>query len=143
MSNHTKIIVLHMKEIIYTAIFVVLGIILLILFAFMFFPRTSASSDEVSYVPGVYTSTLTINNTDLEVEVFVDSSHINAVRFNNLTDTVAIMYPLMQPTIENISEQLCKTQSVNEVTYSDENAYTAQIILRAISDALAKAKKAS
>ena len=143
MSNRTKIIVLHMKEIIYTAIFVVLGIVLLILMTFMFFPKSDAASAEASYIPGVYTSTLSINNTDLEVEVFVDSSHINAVRFNNLTDSVSTMYPLMQPTIENISEQLCKTQSVNEVTYSDENAYTAQIILRAISEALNKAKKAS
>ena len=145
MSNHTKIIVLHMKEIIYTAIFVVLGIVLLILFTFMFFPREDSPSIETNYVPGVYTSTLSINNTTLEVEVFVDSSHINAVRFNNLTDSVATMYPLMQPTIENISEQLCKTQSVDSVTYSDENAYTTQIILRAITEALNKAsnKKAS
>ena len=139
MSNQTKIIVLHMKEIIYTVIFVVLGLILLILFGFMFFPRAKDTSNDIKYTPGVYTSTLSVNTTDLEVEVFVDSSHINAVRINNLTDSVAAMYPLMQPTIENISEQICKTQSVNEVTYSDENAYTAQIILRAIEDALNKA----
>ena len=141
MSNRTKIVVLHMKEIIYTAVFVVLGIVLLILLSFMFFPRSEEPAEETSYIPGVYTSTLSINNTDLEVEVFVDNSHINAVRFNNLTESVAAMYPLMQPTIENISEQLCKTQTLDEVTYSDENAYTSQIILRAIDQALAKAKK--
>lgn len=141
MSAKTKIVVLHMKEIIYTVIFVVLGILLLILLGFMFFPRSEKSStNEMSYVPGVYTSTLSVNNTMLEVEVSVDSSHINAVRFNNLTDSVAAMYPLMQPTIESISEQICKTQSLEDVTYSDENAYTSQIILKAIEEALQKAQ---
>ena len=39
MSAKTKIVVLHMKEIIYTTIFVVLGILLLVLLIFMFFPK--------------------------------------------------------------------------------------------------------
>ena len=38
MSSKTKIVVLHMKEIIYTALFAFLGIILIILLAIMFFP---------------------------------------------------------------------------------------------------------
>ena len=141
MSAKTKIVVLHMKEIIYTVIFVVLGILLLILFGFMFFPKSNRSaSEEVSYTPGVYTSTLSVNNTVLEVEVSVDSSHINAVRFNNLSDSVAAMYPLMQPTMESISEQICETQSLEKINYSDENAYTSQIILKAIEEALQKAQ---
>lgn len=140
MSAKTKIVVLHMKEIVYTAIFVVLGILLIILLAFMFFPKSDSAAEDVSYTPGVYTSTLSINNTALEVEVSVDSSHINAIRFNNLTDSVAAMYPLMQPTIESISEQIYETQSLDEVTYSDENAYTSQTILKAIDEALKKAR---
>ena len=39
MSSKTKIVVLHMKEIIYTAVFVVLGILLIVLLAFMFSPK--------------------------------------------------------------------------------------------------------
>ncbi len=39
MSSKTKIVVLHMKEIIYTVLFVILGILLLILLAVMFFPK--------------------------------------------------------------------------------------------------------
>ena len=37
MSSKTRIVVLHMKEIIYTAVFALLGILLIILLAFMFF----------------------------------------------------------------------------------------------------------
>lgn len=138
MSAKTKIVVLHMKEIIYTAIFVVLGIILLILFAFMFFPKADSASEDVSYTPGVYTSSFAINNTNLEVEVSVDRTHINGIRFTNLNESVAAMYPLMQPTIESLTEQICESQSLESIDYSDENAYTSKIILKAIEEALQK-----
>ena len=140
MSAKTKIVVLHMKEIIYTAVFVILGLILLILFAFMFFPKSDSPSKTVSYSPGVYTSSFSINNTDLEVEVSVDNTHINGIRFTNLNESVATMYPLMQPTIESLTEQICQSQSLENISYSDENAYTSQMILKAIEDALKKAR---
>ena len=129
-----------MKEIIYTTVFVILGLILLILFAFMFFPKSDSASEDVSYTPGVYTSSFSINNTDLELEVSVDSTHINGIRFTNLSESVATMYPLMQPTIESLTEQICKSQSLDEIEYFDENAYTSQIILKAIEEALKKAR---
>ena len=52
-----------MKEIIYTAIFVGLGILLITLFLIMFRPKkdTVPTSGEVAtYVPGVYSSAITI-----------------------------------------------------------------------------------
>ena len=39
MSSRTKIVVLHMKEIIYTVIFAILAILLILLLVFMFFPN--------------------------------------------------------------------------------------------------------
>lgn len=139
MSAKTKIIVLHMKEIIYTVIFFILGILLIILLSFMFFPKADSTSSEITYAPGVYTSTLSVNNTVLEVEVAVDQSHISSIRFNNLTESVAAMYPLMQPTIESLSKQICEKQSLENITYSDENAYTSMLVLDAIEEALQKA----
>lgn len=140
MSSKTRIVVLHMKEIIYTLIFVALGILLILLLTFMFFPRnkTSASNKE-KYVPGVYTSTVTLNNTSLEVEVTVDSSHINSIRFSNLDDSVTTMYPLIQPTLEDIAVQICESQSLENISYSSDNPYTSQIIINAIEKALEKA----
>ena len=64
MSSKTKIVVLHMKEIIYTVIFAVLAIILILLLIFMFRPEhRSASKDNRIYTPGIYTSDITLNNT--------------------------------------------------------------------------------
>ena len=141
MSSRTKIVVLHMKEIIYTAVFAALAIILILLLLFMFLPKNKESKlDEEKYMPGVYTSTVTLNNTALEVEVTVDESHINSIRFSNLDETVAAMFPLIQPAIEDIAEQVYEDQSLENIQYSEDNPYTSQIIITAIEDALKKAE---
>ena len=101
MGSKTKIVVLHMKEIIYTAIFAVLAIILILLLVFMFRPGAKKDAGNTEkFTPGVYTSTVSLNNTALEVEVTVDESHINSIRFANLDETVTTMFPLIQPTME-------------------------------------------
>lgn len=142
MSSKTKIVVLHMKEIIYTAIFALLAILLFILFAFMFFPKDKADKTSgVIYTPGVYTSSFTMNSTNLEVEVTVDSSHINAIRFSNLDESVATMYPLIEPALDDIATQIYDAQSLESVKLSDDNPYTSQVILNAIEEALKKAEK--
>ena len=107
MSSRTKIIVLHMKEIIYTAIFAALGIVLILLLVIMFRPdKEQRQQTDRQYTPGIYTSTLTLNNTNLEVEVAVDQNRINSIRFSNLDETVTAMFPLIQPAIEEIAEQI-------------------------------------
>lgn len=141
MSSRTKIVVLHMKEIIYTVVFATLAILLIVLLMFMFLPKNKeARSNEEKYMPGVYTSTVTLNNTALEVEVTVDEAHINSIRFSNLDETVATMFPLIQPAIEDIAEQVYEHQSLENIQYSEDNPYTSQVIINAIEEALKKAE---
>lgn len=140
MSSKTKIIVLYMKEIIYTAIFAVLAIVLILLLVFMFLPdRKDSRNHTQKYVPGIYTSDITLNNTALEVEVTVDESRINSIRFSNLDESITTMYPLIQPAIEDIAEQIYDTQSLDNLSYDSDNPYTSQIIVNAIREALKKA----
>ena len=82
MDSKTKIVVLHTKELIYTAVFALLCILLIVLLFVMFGPghTDKKQTSHKQYTPGTYTSTLTLNNTNLEVEVSVDSSRINSIR---------------------------------------------------------------
>lgn len=140
MSSKTKIVVLHMKEIIYTAVFAALAIIFILLLLFMFLPKNKeTAATDSKYIPGTYTSTVSLNNTTLEVEVSVDDSHINSIRFSNLDESVTAMYPLVQPAIEDIAEQVYEKQSLENIEYSKDNPYTSQIIVNAIREALEKA----
>ncbi|XCP86726.1 hypothetical protein ABXS75_08025 [Roseburia hominis] len=140
MSSKTKIIVLHMREIIYTAIFAVLGIVILCLLFFMFFSgEKKSAAGQKKYAPGIYTSTVTLNNTNLEVEVAVDKQKINSIRISNLDETVTAMYPLIQPAIEELADQILESQSLDNIQLSEDNPYTSQILLNAIDEALKKA----
>ena len=135
MRSKTRIVVLHMKEVIYTTIFIILGIVLIFLLVYMFGPSRHNKTDtgQPKYKAGVYTSSIQFEGQNLDVQVVVDENHINSVSFVNLND------PLMQSSMDNISEQICKTQSVDNISYSEENQYTASMLLHAVEDALQKA----
>ena len=146
MRSKTKIVVLRMKEIIYTAVFLILGILLISLFLFMFRPGKTdapASSDQADalYTPGVYTSSIRLGNEQVNVQVSVDASHINAIDLVPLSEAVTTMYPLMQPALDDLAEQICSTQSTENLSYASETRYTSQALLKAINDALQKAEK--
>lgn len=141
MSSKTKIVVLHLKEVIYTAIFAVLGILLIILLIFMFLPdnKEKATKETMKYTAGVYTSSIQLNDNAIDVEVMVDSTHINSISLVNLDETTAAMYPLMQPALDNISQQIYEKQSLENIAYEDDNQYTSMVLLQAIQAALDKA----
>lgn len=142
MSSKTRIIVLHMKELIYTAIFAGLGVLLLILLWWMFSSgeHKKETVEETMYVPGVYTSTIQFNDSTVGIEVLVDENHINDISFVNLEETVSTMYPLMEPSLEAISEQIYETQSLENISCEESNQYTTEVLLSAIDDALSQGR---
>ena len=189
MSAKTKIVVLRMKELIYTGIFVALGILLIILLIIMFLPGketpsssgqpsgttgqdtsldnttstsqsantlgttitdapasstdVTATSTTTAYIPGIYTTALILNDQAIDVEVIVDQSSITSVRLVNLSETITTMYPLLEPTFQNICTQVYENQTVEGITYAPENKYTSLVLLEAIRSSLEKAQPGS
>ena len=147
MSSKTKIVVLHLKELIYTGIFAVLGILLIILLIIMFLPKnekknavtTMTQTSTNTYVPGVYTTSLILNDNVVEIEVTVDEKNINSIRLVNLDEAVTTMYPLIQPSFESLARQIIVNQSLDGITYPDDSKYTSMILLNAISASVEKA----
>ena len=150
MSAKTKIVVLHMKELIYTAIFAALGILFIVLLVMMFLPDKEDShapkedepvtSDAVSlYIPGIYTTELVLGNQTIDVEVIVDKDSITSIRMVNLNDAVTTMYPLLEPAFESICDQVYELQTLEGVTYATESKYTSLVLLEAIQNSLNKA----
>ena len=124
MSAKTKIVVVKAKELIYTALFVCLGIILILLLIFMFAPEEKSTKTSAGvYTPGVYTSTIALGDNTLDVAVSVDA-----------------MYPLLEPSLEEINAQLENISSIDDLKLNSENKYTGLILQQAIKNALSKAK---
>ena len=130
-----------MKELVYTAIFLVLGIILVILLVTMFGTgkKETPTAESAAYIPGIYTSSINFKNRSVDVQVIVDKNRIKDVSMVNLEDSVAVMYPLMEPTIEHLRDQILDRQSLDGITYEAENQYTSAVLLNAIDQALKKA----
>lgn len=209
MSNNPHIVVFKLKELIYTGIFVVLGILLIVLFINMFKSdkkkpsassgevnaanndvskresnsseltdsanatknqdtqgntdlanstnisslsetqntsdksnsKNTASDSETTYNPGVYTSSLMLNNSSLEIEVCVDSHRINSISVKNMDEAITTMYPLMKNSVNDLSNQIINSQSLENIIYTDDCKYTYMILLDAISTTLDKARK--
>ena len=143
MSSKTKIVVLHMKEVIYTAIFLVLLIILGILVFFMF---GSGKSSQVSsmgtsrYTPGIYRSSLSLNNNTFDVEVTVDADRISSIHLTNLSETTAAMFPLIEHALDSLASQIYSSQSLENLDYPSDQKYTSAMLIEAIRKAVEKAE---
>lgn len=144
MSSKTKIVVLHVREIIYTGIFALLGILFIALLLIMFLPNEEKdlepSVTNSTYIPGVYTTSLILNDNTIDIEVVVDANNINSIRLVNLDEAVTTMYPLIEPSFTDIIAQVYEDQSLDHVTYPDDSKYTSIVLLDAISNTIAKAE---
>lgn len=140
MSGNPKIVVFQLKELIYTAIFVILGILLILLLVSMFLHgEDDSESAAAAYVPGTYSTSLTIGSIPMEVSVKVDSERIVDIGIVPAGDSVETVYPLMQSSIENIKGQIISSQSLEDIYLTSDSPYTYQVLMDAISSALKKA----
>ena len=140
MNKKAKIIVLHMKELIYTGLFLLLGILFVVIIVLMFSGRNSNLVSNSKYTPGQYTTTLTLNGSVMDVKVTVDENAITSIELENLEDSVSVMYPLMEPTLEEISTQIIEKQSLDNISYSNDRQYTSMLLLDAIASSLEQAQ---
>ncbi len=151
--SKTKIVVFKLKELLLTAALVVFGIVILLLVIAMVSMDNESTpgiggsaatghSTETSalYYPGVYTSTMELNDTTIHLELVCDSDHINSVRLINLDEAVETMYPLLSPALEDLELQLSKNIPVEELKFTEGSTYTQTLLVEAIEKTLEKAE---
>lgn len=166
MNQKPKIFVFKLRELIYTLVLLFLAILLIVCLVLMFTGKSretnslaqnqsersasdSAASDtaenaaaaSAEYTPGIYTSAVTLGDSAADIEVTVDADRIKAIRLVNLSEAAAASYPLVTPSLDHIAEQILASQSLEGITCPQENKYTSQILLSAITGALEKAQK--
>ncbi|MBO5352341.1 MAG: hypothetical protein J6J42_04900 [Lachnospiraceae bacterium] len=150
--SKTKIVVFKLKELLLTAALVVFGVAILLLVVALVSmekestpgitpPSAQSDSTETSamYYPGVYTSTMELNDTTIHLELVCDSDHINSVRLVNLDEAVETMYPLLNPALEDLELQLSKNIPFEELELTEGSTYTQTLLMEAIERTLEKA----
>ena len=141
MQSKPKILVLKMRELVYTGIFLFLAVVLIVLLVLMFRTekapekRTSISTER--YTAGVYSSPVTLGVGILAATFpFI----VMTIDLNNLSETTSTMYPLIRPAVEELEAQILEKQSTKDITWEATGKYTAGILLNAIEKALDQAE---
>lgn len=134
--NGTRFMVIKFRELVKTAVFAVLGVIIIIGLIYFFLPKAQRNAQ---YEPGVYTAEVNLNGQTAQVEVTVDKTKIKSVALTEVSEAVPVFYPLAQTTAEELSAEIVKNQSL-DVKVSSRNTYTAQLILDAVAEGLEQAK---
>ena len=144
--SKTKILVFQMKELVYTGIFVGLGLLLIILLIVMFYPSgdedtaaETTTAEAAVYNPGIYNSQMQLGDTTLNLEIVVDESQIKSVSLVNLDESVTTMYPLVKPSLEFLEEELVAGTPIDDITVSEKSKYTQTMLIDGIKNALSNA----
>ena len=111
MSGSTRIVVIPLKKLIIMICIIAALIILAAIFIFGGSSSDAAKSTGVNiststdtvkkntscptYSPGVYTSSILLNGTPIDIQVTVDSDNINNIEMVNLSESVQTMYPML------------------------------------------------
>lgn len=156
MSGSTRIVVIPLKKLIIMVCVIAALIILAAIFIFGGSSSDAAKSTGVNiststdtvkkntscptYSPGVYTSSILLNGTPIDIQVTVDSDNINNIEMVNLSESVQTMYPMLNSSFDEIKTAVINNSSTDNITYNAGSKYTATMLLSAIDSALAKAR---
>lgn len=133
----TKIVVVQLKELIKTAVFAVVGIALIVLLIYLFIPKNDEA--EASYMPGTYSAEIILHNNPVLVQVTVSENEIASIELLNMGETQEVFYPLFQTAIDELSEEIINSQSL-DVALSSDKSMTEQILIKAVDKALEQAR---
>ncbi len=137
--SSTKFVVVKAKELIKTAVFAVLGVIILI-GLITFFLHLGEDTDSGSYRDGTYYSQMTIGDETAQLAVTVADGQIASVTMDESSDAAAVFYPLLETALQEVNREVVRTQSLT-IEVSPQNVHSAQLLLDAVGEGLEQAKR--
>lgn len=135
----TKFVVVKAKELVKTAVFAVLGVIIIV-GLITFFLNMGKDEETGLYRDGTYYGEMQVGQERAEIAVRVEDGVIADISMEKPDEAVAAFYPLLETTAEEVGRAVVATQSLT-VAVDAENAHSAQLVLNAIAEGLAKAEK--
>lgn len=138
--RHTRFVVVKMRELLKTALFTVLGVIILV-GLITFFLRMGDGESAGLYRDGTYEAELPLGQGTASVSVEIKDGRIADVTVTDEAETVSVMYPMVEDAAEEVAQQVVQNQSVENITVADTHTYSAQAVLDAVSACLEDAAK--
>jgi len=139
----TKIFVLRIKDLIRLGVFVLAGLIILGVLAFLFIPRQGQETPAMEpaaalYIPGTYTASIILNDRPVDIVVTVTESQIVAIEMTEMYESQRKLFPLFEPMMERVSDDVLFYQRADIVIHNDFPVTTG-ILQQAVAAALDQA----
>ena len=146
----TKIFVLQLRDVIRLAGFLVIGLVVLGVLVFLFIPSEGGSTSSQPpptvqpaadlYIPGTYVASIILNDRPLEISVTVTENEIIAVEMTEMYESQRLLYPLFEPIMARVSDDVLFYQRADITIYNDFPVTTGiiqQAVVSALDQALA------
>lgn len=135
----TKFVVVKAKELIKTAVFAVLGVIIIV-GLITFFLHMGDEENTGMYRDGTYYGEMKVGGEVTEIAVEIRDGQIADISMEEPAEAVTVFYPLLETAAEEVGQAVVATQSLT-VEVEPENAHSAQLILDTVAECLEKAEK--
>ncbi|MCL2839324.1 MAG: hypothetical protein FWE05_01010 [Defluviitaleaceae bacterium] len=137
----TRFFVLQMKDLIRVGIIALIGIILVILALVFLLPGRRGAAEQhepgalARYIPGTYVSTIILNDEPVHVRVTVSAYEILEVYMTDMADVQRTFYPLFEPRMHDLAEEILRYQSAH-INPQTDYPVTTGILQQAVISAL-------
>ena len=128
--------VFKLKDLWVPLIVTVVAIIMVVFFFSKLTATRATLAPDSGFSDGLYVAEIALDNADFNVAVSIHKNSIKSIELRNMDEDAKIMYPLIEPSIAYINEQVTKTQSL-EIDDFAEAKETAAFLMSAVKDALA------
>lgn len=135
----TKFVVVKARELIKTAVFAVLGVIIIV-GLITFFLHMGDEENTGMYRDGTYYGEMEVGGEVTEIAVEIRDGQIADISMEEPAEAVTVFYPLLETAAEEVGQAVVATQSLT-VEVEPENAHSAQLILDTVAECLEKAER--
>lgn len=131
-----KFMVFKLKDLWIPVIVTIFAIVMVVFFVSKLTATKTTFLPDQGFNDGLYLAEISLDNADFNVAVSIHKNSIKSIELRNMDEQAKLMYPLFEPSIAYINDQVTKTQSL-EIEEFAEAKETASFLMSAIKDALA------
>ena len=131
-----KFMVFKLKDLWVPVIVTIFAIIMVVFFISKLTATKATFSPDQGFSDGLYLAEISLDNAEFNVAVSIHKNSIKSVELRNMTEDAKLMYPLFEPSMAYINDQVTKTQSLDISEFAQAKE-TAAFLMDAIRDALA------
>lgn len=130
-----KFMVFKLKDLWVPIIITIFAVIMVVFFISRFTATKATFSPDEAFNDGLYVTEIALDNANFNVAVSIHKNSIKSVELRNMDEEAKLMYPLFEPSIAFINEEVTKTQSL-EIGEFEPAKETTEFLMSAVRDAL-------